>query len=233
MAETLTLAQKLAKAQGEFGVVTKNKKNDFQNYKYSDLMALLDAVQPALAANGLSHTTTFEEPIFSEHGTVTIKGIVTLSDGKESLVTDCWGFSVWKTQSKVDDKAVYKAMTGARKNGYFALLGVASGDEAEKVVNQDGDADALKQPHSPEGRPLTSKPKPQAPPTQAQEQLSDVLKIVKEYGLDEVSLLQLTEVGTLKGISTEKLSLVHDRLHSAIRNKVIAKPEEQGAPQNG
>ena len=47
------LGAALAKAQGEFGAVTKNAKNPHLRNRYADLESVMAAVSPALAANGL------------------------------------------------------------------------------------------------------------------------------------------------------------------------------------
>jgi hypothetical protein len=60
-----------------------------------------------------------------------------------------------------------------------------------------------------------------------------VKQIVKDYDLKAESLLKITEVGTLRGLTEAQIKLVHDRLLSAITERVILLPKEQGAPQNG
>jgi len=60
-------APAFSKAQAEFGTVEQNRKNPFFKSSYADLDAIVRAVKPALAKNGLSfyqYTSFLENTVF-------------------------------------------------------------------------------------------------------------------------------------------------------------------------
>lgn len=71
------LASALAIAQSH--ITSANKDSKAHAYKYADLGSVIEAVKPALNANGLSFTQLIEQ---SEHGTVTVTTLLLHSSGQ-------------------------------------------------------------------------------------------------------------------------------------------------------
>lgn len=117
---TKEIFEALAKAQGAFGGAKKDSLNPHFKSKYADLASIIEAVRPAMTANGLS---SLQEVTMVERG-VAVTTLVTHSSGQ-------WvefGPIVVPLQ-KTDAHGVGSASTYARRYALGAALGVAAEDD--------------------------------------------------------------------------------------------------------
>jgi len=159
--ETITkIAAAISKAQSKFKDVAKSGENAYDRYKYAQLEDYRDAVVAGLGECELAVITTVDNVIPCEPRTTKNGGVeqvvrvhltqrIIHSSG-EWIETECFG----EGQDR-SDKAIYKAITGARKYAMCSALNLATSDDPE------GDED--KQP------PAPTKPKAQAQKPPAQE----------------------------------------------------------------
>lgn len=143
------LAKALARAQADFPSVGKSGTNLFDKYRYAMLEDYVTKVQPILAKHGLSVVTSVldvqsGEPRTTKGGTVEHVARVRIAlrlihESGEWIEATSWG----EGQDRAD-KAIYKAITGARKYGLAALLGLATTDdpESDETVGRDTGAKA-------------------------------------------------------------------------------------------
>jgi hypothetical protein len=127
--ETDKIAAAIAKATGEIGYIQKTGKNQHHRYTYASDEDLTRAIAPVLAANGLALVPVVESIARDMDGTrvtVTVRWIVAHESGQRlECVTASEG-------TDRQDKAVAKALTGARKYLLRLLFSVATGDDAER-----------------------------------------------------------------------------------------------------
>ena len=127
--ETDKIAAAIAKATGEIGYIQKTGKNAHHRYTYASDEDLTRAIAPVLAANGLALVPVVESIARDMDGTrvtVTVRWIVAHESGQRlECVTASEG-------TDRQDKAVAKALTGARKYLLRLLFSVATGDDAER-----------------------------------------------------------------------------------------------------
>jgi len=130
------LAAALSKAQGEFGAVAKSGQNTYDRYTYADLNDVISTARAGLSAHGLAIATTVEdianlEPRRTQKGGVSyvvqVKLTVRLMHTSGEWIE---GAAYGEGQDR-GDKAVYKAITGARKYAVSAMLGLATSDDPE------------------------------------------------------------------------------------------------------
>jgi hypothetical protein len=137
-----SIAQKLLAASREVETVEKRGRNVQQKYDYALAEDVASAASKALAAQGLIVTLecleAHETPTTSQRGGqgLIVKAVCQLavidpeSGEVEKLQTIGYGADY------PGDKAIYKAMTGARKYGLIHLLGIPIGDEPEQAQTQ-------------------------------------------------------------------------------------------------
>ena len=127
--ETDKIAAAIAKATGEIGYIQKTGKNQHHRYTYASDEDLTRAIAPVLAANGLALVPVVESIARDMDGTrvtVMVRWIVSHESGQRlECVTASEG-------TDRQDKAVAKALTGARKYLLRLLFSVATGDDAER-----------------------------------------------------------------------------------------------------
>jgi len=127
--ETDKIAAAIAKATGEIGYIQKTGKNQHHRYTYASDEDLTRAIAPVLAANGLALAPVVESIERDQDGnrvTVMVRWIVSHESGQRlECVTASEGVDR-------QDKAVAKALTGARKYLLRLLFSVATGDDAER-----------------------------------------------------------------------------------------------------
>lgn len=131
-----SLAGALAKAQAEFKSVGKSGENKFDKYSYANLEDYVTAVRPVLSKHGIVLLSSAEEIIPLEDRTTKGGGIehavrVKLTtrivhESGEWIETSSCG----EGQDRAD-KAVYKAITGARKYALASALNLATTDDPE------------------------------------------------------------------------------------------------------
>lgn len=132
-----TIPAKLAEAQAAVKPVAKAGHNTQQSYRYATAEDVVRAAQKALAVAGLvcefSFDVTDETPIQSRSGSagliVNVAGELILSDpdSGQTLTRQVIGSGA----DFPGDKAIYKAMTGARKYALLHLLAIPLGEDPE------------------------------------------------------------------------------------------------------
>jgi hypothetical protein len=132
------LAAKLVKARLAVGSVEKAGRNDQQKYDYAKAEDVAVAAEKALLDQGLladlDVTDSSETPIKSRQGSdglivkVVCRLIVTDPDSGEEIERGAIGYG----SDYPGDKAIYKAMTGARKYALIHLLGIKLGDDPDE-----------------------------------------------------------------------------------------------------
>lgn len=148
------LAEALARAQGAFGIVEKNRLNGFTSTRYADLSSVLAAVRPALAENGLAVTQRSKVEWEKDlgRGTVTVRTTLLHASG-ETLVDELALPVLPMPRNKKDGgeesfakcitpQAIGVAIAYARRYSLSELLGVApeeeepAGEESTKTKGQ-------------------------------------------------------------------------------------------------
>lgn len=137
---TAKITAALHQVMSTVGYVQKTGRNDFHKYNYAGEADLLEKLRPAMLDAGLLLLPSVEyvSPL-DEHGIVTVKVAYTLAhkDG------DVWPDKLYaagsgggkNSKGGVDDKGVYKAITGANKYLLFKLFQIATGDDPEDDEN--------------------------------------------------------------------------------------------------
>lgn len=178
------LARKLVAAALAVEAVDKRGRNDQQKYDYVRAEDVAAAATKVLLSFGVLSefevTRSEQTAIKSNRGTdgliVTVYGrlVVTDSESGESISRPAMGSG----SDYPGDKAIYKAMTGARKYAYLHLLGIPIGD--------DPDAES----RAPNGQAPAPTKRP-ATPQLSREKVAQVKNAIKEAGLkfSQVDLL--------------------------------------------
>lgn len=125
-AEIKDLAAALCKAQADMKHATKAADNPFFKSKYADLPAVIDAVRPLLAANGLSISQMMD---YDESGKTYLVTMLMHSSGQ-------W-LRGWYpiNPTKNDPQGVGSAVTYARRYSLSGMVGIAS-------IGEDDDGNA-------------------------------------------------------------------------------------------
>lgn len=130
------LASALAKMQAELGIISKSGENKFDKYTYATLEDYIKGTRDTLSKYGffliasvesltqLSDRTTRNGGL--EHAVQISLTIRLIHQSGEWVETRCIG----EGQDRAD-KAVYKAITGARKYAIASVLGLATSDDPE------------------------------------------------------------------------------------------------------
>ena len=180
---TSAIVGALIKARGSIKPAGKSGKNTFDRYDYATELDWHDAVVPALLAHGLTLSFSITEIINlddrttknggTEHA-VEVHGDVTLlHESGEWLQVGVAG----QGQDRAD-KAIYKAMTGAKKYGYACLFALPTTDDPEK-----SEPPSAKQPLK---KPTRAKKSEQQPEEEVDEEAK--AKILSE-GLTYIGLI--------------------------------------------
>lgn len=140
--KTEQIGAALAAAQAEFRAVPKNGQNTYDKYSYAKLEDYVKVSMPILAKHHISiltsvdQTETLEVRLSSkgnkEYGVRVKCSIRLLHESGQWVEADVWG----EGQDR-SDKAIYKAITGARKYGIAAMLGLATTDDPEADEESD------------------------------------------------------------------------------------------------
>lgn len=140
--DTRAVCAAMVKAQAEFPGIRKSGENQAQRYRYADLEDYLVAVRKILAKYELALTfsvagarTLADRPTRNQGVmyAVRVRVIARLIHGPtgQMLCAEAYGDG-----QDSGDKAVYKAITGARKYAVASLLGLATTDDPEKDEEQ-------------------------------------------------------------------------------------------------
>jgi len=210
---TPKLNEALAKAQAEMKLVGKSGQNTFDKYEYAKLEDYVQIVHPVLHKHGLAlvssvdHIEQLPNRPTSKGGTeyaVRVKLTMILSHTSgEQITATAYG----EGQDRAD-KAIYKAITGARKYGLAAMFNLATGDDPEsdeQVGNTPGTRPASNgHPNGSRAAAVADKAAPKATPGQikqiellARQTGSFIDKICGGYkvkSLAELTLQQANEV---------------------------------------
>ena len=131
------IAAALAKAQGEFPAIPKNKtaKAGPYSYDYADLADIIAAVQPSLARNGIAHIQSVQ----AEGSKITVTTRLLHASG-EWIESDPLAL----TADSGKPQQAGSATTYARRYGLAAMLGVApeADDDAQAAQSSKPDATA-------------------------------------------------------------------------------------------
>lgn len=147
---TLTeLGQALAKAQAGFSHPSKSRTVDVGNYRYSyaELPAVLDAVRPALATNGLSVLQPVEV-----RGTHVRVWTMLLHTSGEWLRT-----ALVLQADSPKPQAIGSAITYGRRYGLSAMLGIAADEDEDGALASSAPAPVAAKPKP---APVAAKPAP-------------------------------------------------------------------------
>lgn len=136
------LVAALVKAQAEMGKAKKDTNNPFFKSKYADLSSVVDAISPALIANGLAYLQRFHE---AENG-VAIETII-LHESGEQLSNGVLRVPA----TKQDAQGYGSAITYARRYSLQSAFGICPEDD-------DGNAAAVAK------NKEAAKPSPAKPP---------------------------------------------------------------------
>lgn len=150
------LSVALARAQAEFKPVGKSGYNQYDKYHYAELEDYMQAVSAALAEHGLALVSSVDDVVELadrttsggkiEHAVRVKMSIRIVHTSGEWIETSAWG----EGQDR-GDKAVYRAVTGARKYGVASALGLVTSDDPEKGETADPE------PPKPAPRPAESR----------------------------------------------------------------------------
>lgn len=160
----------IAKCLAEVGTIERSARNDFHNYKYSTLDDYVSAIRVPMRENGLVAISSVANLDMISSGGET--GQPARKPSRRATVrmylrmvhTSGQWVQIVIAGEGVDsgdgDKAVFKAVTGARKYGLACMLNLSTGDDPERT-NGGGGSDARTRPTSqPEGKetkpPVTS-----------------------------------------------------------------------------
>lgn len=110
----------LSKAQSEMGKARKDSTNPHFRSKYADLTACVDAIQPALASNGLAYI----QRVHDCEKSACVETII-LHESGESI--ECGKVSV--PVSKADAQGFGSALTYARRYSLSSAFGLATEDD--------------------------------------------------------------------------------------------------------
>jgi hypothetical protein len=114
------LAKSLVKAQAAMSHAAKDSKNPHFKSAYSSLASVIDAIRPALSANGLA----FVQKLHTAEGGVSVETVLIHESGHE---LSCGILFI--PASKQDAQGFGSAITYAKRYSLQAALGIASEDD--------------------------------------------------------------------------------------------------------
>lgn len=209
--------QKILEVQKKVDAVPKRGYNSFHKYHYATEADIL-TVKQTLNENGLVvlPTTLTEDTGFKPDGKswarVTLLFKVIDTENGDSVESQFTGYA-----EDSNDKAIYKATTGANKYFYLKFFGIATEDDPER----DDQAPQGRQPYGQRGavKPMA---KPAAPAASAQAKAGSegnsnagtqrnqalvnankILALQKQYGLTNEEVLFYGEIDSIKDLAEE------------------------------
>lgn len=160
------LAAALAAAQGKMKPAGMNAVNPFLKNTYADLGAVIEAIRPILADNGLSFTQLPE----TGDGTVTLETVIMHASGQ--WISSVQAVSVDAEKGLSSAQITGKAITYLRRYALSAMFGV--------YADKDDDGNEHVDPETGEIRPRRLQPAPKATRPQAQP-AQDVDPLIARY----------------------------------------------------
>jgi hypothetical protein len=200
-------------ARTEVKAVGESGHNDFDNYDYSTLGDYITACDGAMAKHGLllfvlnitPEWSTSHSQKMPARVVVHVTGELVHAATGQSIRAEGWGEAFDK-----GDKALYKAITGARKYLIACLFNIYTGDDPETESVEDGDVRKQKSGNSqrsrgdrpqqrqqgsaepPKGAPPSSEKKPESPLIKGQKAFvgakapADFYKLLKHLDASEL-----------------------------------------------
>lgn len=161
------LHEKLVRVMHECAYVQKTGNANFG--KFAGDEDIMRRVNPALVENGISchvadiqilRTDKFEQRSGGVWERVMLRLVLRLTDAASGESIDLVGIG---EGADPQDKAVYKAMTGARKYAWRLALNMATGDDPD-VDHDEPEGDMVEQPQGDQSAPPRAAPRPAAAP---------------------------------------------------------------------
>jgi len=161
----------LAAVQARVKAAGKSGSNEYDHYSYAMLNDYCEVIRVPMAENGLALSVDIDKverltPRKTARGgeeqvvLVTVKGILMHESGESLSFT---GYGEGQDRS---DKAIYKAITGAKKYLIANIFNVPTADDPEK--DSDAERDQAQGRQRPPAAPRQQQPPPQQPPAQQQ-----------------------------------------------------------------
>lgn len=124
----------LTEARKQLSIVPKSGRNTYDNYDYAKDEDIINTINTKLLEQGIMHSFRQLEASVNDKGEAFIKGELLLAHGEtgETQAFGGFGFSSDRKKNGYGDKALFKAITGARKYAYLCAMGLCSGEDAEK-----------------------------------------------------------------------------------------------------
>ena len=135
------LIEAINKVRKQVDSVPKSGRNKAQNYKYAELADYLNTIGELIIKEGLVITTSIDTvrhlpPITTKSGgylyPCAVQGTMTVHKDDQSLSIGVAGYA-----QNSGDKAVYAAITGARKYGLAQLFNLITTDDPESLPDGD------------------------------------------------------------------------------------------------
>ena len=220
------LVPALIAAQKDMGTVHKSEKNKHYGYAYAALEDYLDVVSTALEKHGLCVVTSNPSAMQladrqtkgggTEHAVQVGLSMTLLHSSGEYIRIEVCGQA-----QDVGDKAIFQAITGARKYGFACMFNLVTSDDPERT----GKKQEQKRQTTSRTNPSTT----ESTKTDSQKEIKLEIhnRLVKMYGKDYAekgTLEQLTEWrkddgGIIPGIKSLR-EKINDRRLGVIRGKV-------------
>jgi ERF superfamily len=185
--EIKSLAEALAKAQGQFRKADKSAANPHFKNKYSPLEELIDATQSALAANGLSVT---QMPSIRNEGVIITTMVLHASGEWLRSEISCPALR----DTLLNPQRLGSVITYLTRYAYRSILRIACGDE-------DDDGESIRESAPPahsEKRSRSTSTNPQAPRVPAAQSSSVGEEAVKYTGREIFDMSQTDMVTTVQ-----------------------------------
>lgn len=213
------------KACSEMGIVNESEQVNYGNhFKYATLEDYLDVISPVLEANGLcvvasnSHVIQLDPRPTKSGGieyAVQVELTMTLLHSSGEYIQ----INVYGQAQDVGDKAVFQAITGARKYGNALLFNLVTSDDPERAgekgvgKKQEAGKKSTGKKQESEGKKPELEPKPKSDPADvAQFEIRD--RLFEMYGSGNYieNLVRLTEFEGNSGHVDGVQSLADSRL---------------------
>lgn len=219
---TANIAQALHMIQSELKPIEKKGKNTQQNYAYAKFEDYIEGIKDILNAQGLTIVTTVNEPKRLEprttkHGSIQYAVEVAITarlfhKTGEWIEIDCYGEG-----QDSGDKAIYKAITGARKYALACLLGLATKDDPENDEEETRREQRSQQRSAPPQRQQSAPPRQQTPPAKAAtppaksptatpEQIDELLSVAVDEVRQAPNLVELKKAINKNWLPLKKLT---------------------------
>lgn len=217
----MSIYKKILEVQKAVGNVPKKGYNSFHKYHYATEADIL-TVKETLNAHGLivlpttHEETTGFKPDGKSWASVTLLFKVIDTETGESVESQFTGYA-----EDSNDKAIYKATTGANKYFYLKFFGIATEDDPERDDQPQQPKRATNNRPKPNYPDPTAVPSPQVLKNQALVNANKILALQKQYNLTNEEVLFWAEIESIKDLAeageAEKLSAAYMKLADHVR----------------